>query len=1109
MGTSEPHSSSAVRTASFWIVALLILVFVVFWTVAPSVAIARLPLMLDENQDRIIPGLSQTWSEGEFRVPLIIPGGRLDRTFPDGVPMEFEGNEEGRDDIIDVIESVFDISEDAGLAHITDDLLSRETRPYVSEPLFSPNGDLFHPYVYPYSYPVIDNVISGVLTPELVATRGDQLVELSSALLYADRAASAYSLLNHMRKIENTCSAQLNLALTVAIGFSPPATIVDDEFAEAVRLCPDEPGVLATYSKVVLARDTRGTGVLREYALGDLGQENQALALAIEAQDRFPAHVAGYSAEALIQLEIADKYAEAGVHPFTARWMYRRALDLLDAVAVVQPNDPTIEFGRAQAMAGLGLVSEAVDVAAPHLDSFTNAYERVRVVEALYGWALEAGRPPEALEFQEQTASWRYGAYGWRQFVFEEPSYCRSLFPVGFHGERYTTSLRGIVDSQGGPAEPHWRGTCNVHLVDATGGQFPSGADAFNYFDYIPLYRYDWVSQGVLKVLADELISLEVGNPADHEGFVLALILKGDWSDLGEDPGVSIERLQDAYRRLGRYDDAEWLLRKAIENRVAPVWSWQDRLGEVQFIQGRFTEAVESFNQAARAGNPEDAGEWAYRVGYYPWDLAAGPAWASIKQAAALHQLKQREAARTVLQELYIEKPEARQLSYSEWDPGLQEIARSTLLGTVQLHDNKDAEAVQWLENAIHVCSFWQGTEIDPCASGTQHNNLAMALLKSGRTTEALSAMDRAMGSDPKNAMFIEGFANLLEAEGDIESAKEYYRDSISTDWTQFTAHNNLGVILASQGDLSAATEHFRASIGGNEQYPVGWFNLGVALEHSSDVVSTFLSQGALGRAARLDPSFREVDLDWVSDTTVYDPGLDLSKPLASDWVAGANRKPIPVGFSATLLLASVLLIVRAVIGDDVYGRVVEKALGWARSLKLNSRWSPLGEVTAIALCSVILATGMAFQTGWNLWLTVFNSLGALLLCLSFVSIRRLLQAEARHQPSAGGTVVGLLATPFGAAFSPVPTLRDQEVSARVRWAPIAFLAGVALLAMCATWLSGVPLLRLFAQASILLVASSLVPVEPFDGSVLSRRAGLVLGVLLMIPTVVLDVRWL
>ncbi len=989
----------------------------------------------------------------EIRVPIVQPGGIIDTIFPDGVPMGTSG----------IDQAMALVKETAQATGIDQQLVDRLIVPYQH----SPNAP--SKPAYPYSYPTYDGLTAQISDDEIREYR-DELVEFSSALLYAQRAPAAYSLLNRMRQVENSCAIQVNLAQTVALGFAPDISNVEQEFEHAIDLCEDTPIALVAYAQARLGFDTRGwlPGQDRVgYHLGTLGEESRALELAREAEQRFPTDPAGYATEAAILLEVADKFADESMYPFAVRSMYQRALTLLDAVVMVETADPSVSFGQARALAGLQRPEEAAELASALAPTFANEVERNHALEAAAFMQFDLGNAEQALELVDMIPG------DWTRPLVSVKE-CRSLVPVG------NNSFRGIM----GAPEPGWLGNCHTAMADATGNQFPSGADSLDFIDYIPQYREKYISRQNLLVLAGRHEEAR----AQEKGSGFQAMLDGRWYEFSRGSSGRIEAVQDAYRRLGRYEEAQELLQAALDAQVGDPALLRNRMGEVLYLQQQYEAAASEFEAASRL----QLGEAAEEARAHYAEFGIGPEWSSIKQAAALYQGGSLGEAYAVLNGLTITQPDVifPRARFPEWNYAATQVAPLTLTGTIELEMEDYDAAVITLQEAVDICGPWLGRDVDICQSGVQFNNLAVALLKSGRPGEAAEAAREAIRCDPDNPMFVEALANAFEAAGDTENAIVGYRETVSKDLTQVTAHNNLGVLLARQGEFVEATAEFVAAVQEQPEYAPGWFNLGVAYSEGSNLRGFLLSQGAFARASHLNSEFRDAAPEWYADENVYDPGLDLSKPLPADWTAGSARHRIPPNFTV-LVVAFISLLVSVVISDSVKNRLTESALERATSSK-KLLWSSRAALWIDALVLTAVATITMIRTlGFGTWVVVTGGLLGLALSGVFLFSRQVLDARLQHSMHAGAAAVGLLGVPIGIPFVPVPVLAE-ETSAGVRLRPYLVLGGFALVALVLAWWSRVPLVRSTLDVIVLMLASGAIAVAPFDGNKFHRVPALV-----------------
>lgn len=1006
----------------------------------------------------------------EIRVPIVHPGGIIDAKYPDGVPMNWPGAiyPVGTNETIALIE------ETAQAAELEDWVIHRLLAPYRH----SPNAP--EDPAYPYEYPSYDQATAQI-SVESILNHHDDLVELSSALLYAERAPAAFSLLNRIRSVENSCEIQVNLAQTVALGFAPKMKNVESEFEQAIDICEDSPIALVAYAQARLGFDTRAWQPPEDrlpYHLGKPGDEHFAVSLAQEAQSRFPTDPIGYETEATILLEVADKFSGESVYPFTARHMYERALMLLNAVSIVESANPTVTFGRARALAGLHRESEAAEIASTLAPSFTNEVERNNALEDAKFIQLDLGNAGEALRLADLISN------PWVT-PFAPVTGCRSVLPVG------SFKLRGTM----GAPEPGWLGMCHSTLVDATGNKYPSGADSLDFIDYIPQYRTASPSRDNLLVVAGRAEEARARVPSNR----FQAMLDGRWQELFPEPDGSIDAAQDTYRRLGRYSDAEQLIETALEMEVGDPGLLHNRLGEVLYLQQNYETAAAEFQVASQL-ELEDAADLAWRN--YT-EEALGPEWSSIKQAAALYQDGRLSEALAVLSALTVTDPGS---PHAEWDYAAIQVAQSTLVGTIELEMESYGAAAVMLQEAIDVCEPWLGRDSDICGSGVQHNNLAVALLKSGRPDDAADAAREAIARDPGNPMFAEALANAFEESDDAENAAQAYRDTILIDPTQTTAQNNLGAILAEQGQLTEAIDHFMAAIQSKPEYAPAWFNLGVAFSADGSLKGFLLSQGALGQAAGLSSEFRDVDSTWYSDKNVYDPGLDLSKPLPADWSAGAARHRAPTN-PAVLVVAFVSLLVSSILTDKAKSRLTDSALKRLASSKLliASRVAIVVDSLAVAAVAAVV---MLRSLGFSPWIVLTGVLLGLSLSGVFVLSRQVADGRLQHSMHTGAVVVGLIGAPFGVPVVPVPILQD-DISDRLRLRPYFILGAFAIAALGLLWWSRIPLMRSALEVIVLALASGAIAIAPFDGKSFSRPIALAAAVLVGAIGILLAVYWI
>jgi tetratricopeptide (TPR) repeat protein len=139
-----------------------------------------------------------------------------------------------------------------------------------------------------------------------------------------------------------------------------------------------------------------------------------------------------------------------------------------------------------------------------------------------------------------------------------------------------------------------------------------------------------------------------------------------------------------------------------------------------------------------------------------------------------------------------------------------------TALGTLLVHDQRYAEAIEHLEHA---------TALDPSyAEG--HDNLGIALSNVGRVDEGIAEFRTAIALSPRN----------------------------------HESHNNLGIALARQGKLQEAIAEYRAALAINPDYAdaqTNWGNASLRLGAVDDAIAHYRE------AARLRPDRPDAQLNW------------------------------------------------------------------------------------------------------------------------------------------------------------------------------------------------------------------------------------------------------
>jgi cellulose synthase operon protein C len=351
---------------------------------------------------------------------------------------------------------------------------------------------------------------------------------------------------------------------------------------------------------------------------------------------------------------------------------------------------------------------------------------------------------------------------------------------------------------------------------------------------------------------------------------------------------------------------------------------------------------------------------------------------------------------------------------------------------------------------------------------------------------------------DPANPAFLMTAGYIADLAGQTKSAIDYDSSALASDSGAYPAANDLGVELARQHHDAAAAEALRKAVGARPDYALGWFNLGVLYARMGPV-HLLASQGALGRAFALDPTLRDRARRLTIDANVYRTGLDLSKPLPPHWSFAQAQRHAPV--AAVGLLTAVLLglsLARASgrgAANDFADRWLESIAQFLQRIPVINRLRP--PVWALAATVVAFLLPLAHHPSTGLTAAVAFGMAVLLIAVLAIRIRvavaRAAGMTTRQESWGPGVIFGLAMGAVGTPWAPLPVLRAPDKSRHAHLAaPLALSLLSAILFIESAWLK-VPLTESLAIATLIMAASTLLPVSPLDGAKLGK-GGLVAG---------------
>jgi hypothetical protein len=373
-----------------------------------------------------------------------------------------------------------------------------------------------------------------------------------------------------------------------------------------------------------------------------------------------------------------------------------------------------------------------------------------------------------------------------------------------------------------------------------------------------------------------------------------------------------------------------------------------------------------------------------------------------------------------------------------------------------------------------------------PFRNGVVENNLALALIGQGDGATAVPVARTAVSRDPESPIFLQVLAYADQTAGEDQPAVDLYREALRYDPTLFPVENDLGVLLARMGRGDEAVAELRRAVGAEPSYALGWFNLGVMLSQQGRFLE---SQGALGRAGRLDSSLRGRELSLTFDREPYYAGLDLSRPLPPEWqfATGESRSPAVITLVAVVLL--VLRLMWSIVVDQGTGTLAGRVLPGSRVWRLIGR--PVLPLLAILATVGVFVVPMLVDPRPPTVDTLVVAVGVLALVGLYMRARivaaRVVREDVRHYTWPPAVVFGAALGAAGVAFAPVPVAREAR-HRWVRWSGPLALAVVAVVLLGLAWWTGVPAVRSVGAASLVMISTALLPARPFDGGFLTHR---------------------
>jgi len=124
-------------------------------------------------------------------------------------------------------------------------------------------------------------------------------------------------------------------------------------------------------------------------------------------------------------------------------------------------------------------------------------------------------------------------------------------------------------------------------------------------------------------------------------------------------------------------------------------------------------------------------------------------------------------------------------------------------LGNALLRKGRTSEAIDQFTEAVRINPDY----------AEAHNNLGYALLVTGRTSAAIEQCKEALRIDPTYAHAHNNLGNALAQTGRASEAIDHYKQTLRMNPNSADAHSNLGAALAQMGRISEAIEELKAAV--------------------------------------------------------------------------------------------------------------------------------------------------------------------------------------------------------------------------------------------------------------------------------------------------------
>jgi len=186
-------------------------------------------------------------------------------------------------------------------------------------------------------------------------------------------------------------------------------------------------------------------------------------------------------------------------------------------------------------------------------------------------------------------------------------------------------------------------------------------------------------------------------------------------------------------------------------------------------------------------------------------------------------------------------------------------------------HNNLGAALVRMGRTEEAMAQYEQALRIKPDYA-TAHNNLGVVLRQTGHIQQAIHHYEEALRINPDMADAHNNLGFVLARLGRLNEAIEQYRQALRIEPAQAEVHHNLGLALSQVGKIDEAIGQYQQALELKPDYPEARFNLGLAFEHAVRIREAIEQYE---QALQLKPDYAEAqnNLAWLLATRVPTAG--------------------------------------------------------------------------------------------------------------------------------------------------------------------------------------------------------------------------------------------